>query len=144
MYYFIHFDLGKSIYVWWRFVRYVNIPLRTLQCDVCKRHIISNNSGVFGQLGHGPIKKQTRPKLVEEIAHENVQLICCGSFETVSFSASVKQVCHLWEMNVSCMTQCHQHYACNLFNLDGRHFKPEVLQMGTKCATYTTSRKWKC
>ncbi len=41
--------------------------------------------GVFGQLGLGAVKKQSRPKLVEEIAHEKVQLLCCGSFETVSF-----------------------------------------------------------
>ena len=42
--------------------------------------------GVFGQLGLGAVKKQSRPKLVEEIAHEKVQLLCCGSFETVSLS----------------------------------------------------------
>lgn len=40
--------------------------------------------GAFGQLGLGNVKKQSRPKLVKEIADEKVQILCCGSFETVS------------------------------------------------------------
>lgn len=39
---------------------------------------------MFGQLGLGAVKKQSKPKLVEGIAHEKVHLLCCGSFETVS------------------------------------------------------------
>jgi alpha-galactosidase len=48
---------------------------------------------VFGQLGLGAVKKQSKPKLVEEIAHEKVQLLCCGSFETVRFIMNRNSEC---------------------------------------------------
>ncbi|XP_046841224.1 uncharacterized protein LOC124435332 isoform X2 [Xenia sp. Carnegie-2017] len=64
--------------------------------------------GVFGQLGHGPIKKQTRPKLVEEIAHENVQLICCGSFETMVVTSSQKF--YKWGRNAQLIRQAKDYF----------------------------------
>ena len=49
-----------------------------------EKSLLCSYLGVFGQLGLGAVKKQSTPKLVEEIAHEKVQLLCCGSFETAS------------------------------------------------------------
>lgn len=59
--------------------------------------VFTFGGGVFGQLGLGPIKKQSTPKLVEEIANEKVQLLCCGSFETMV--VTIDQKFYKWGRN---------------------------------------------
>ncbi|XP_028407993.1 uncharacterized protein LOC114530602 isoform X2 [Dendronephthya gigantea] len=64
--------------------------------------------GVFGQLGLGPVKKQSKPKLVEGIAHEKVQLLCCGSFETMVVTLDRKF--YKWGRNAQLIRQAKDYF----------------------------------